>query len=424
MDGFLKEYAGHLRDLSRMSHAGQLESVEAALNGEAQIELEKGSHLYLRRKQGAFFTGHSLRQILLKDCTYRDAPFYDPTCGAGDLLLEAAQKLPIEKSLDKTIDTWGQVIWGTDIDVSFVKCAKLRLYLLARQRHGQILGGSIPKKLFPNIKKGDASKSNRFYRNAKTIILNPPFGKLKASENYELSQGATHRAGVFTYYSVTRMRTKSRILAILPDALRAGTFSSHWRSHIEQYLQVRKLEPYGVFDNSADINVFLIDARKKECPVWAPIAWFDGYNDGTHKVGKHFAVSVGSIVPYRHVSGGESYSYLYPKNTPVWGEVKEVSDSIRTKTRVVKGPFVVIRRTSRVEQPYRASGTLIRGRGYFAVENHLLVCKPLDGTLKTCKKLMKILRTDNTNNILNDRICCRHLTVPSIEDLPFDYHVC
>jgi len=424
MEGFLKEYATHLRQLSKISHHGLSDRVEAALNGEAQEYLEKGSSLTARRDQGAFFTGHKLREMLLENASKKDAPFYDPTCGAGDLLVEAAKKLPIKRTLEQTLVYWGNMLWGTDIDQSFVQCAKLRLYLLARKRHGNVNGGAVPRKLFPDIKTGDATEANTYYNNARTIILNPPFGKQGVSKDYELAQGSTHRAGVFSYYSIRRMSSGARILAILPDALRTGTLSSHWREFLEQNIDVKALTPYGVFDDSADINVFLIDATKQDATSCSPVRWFGGCGEGGQKVGDYFSVSVGSIVPYRHVSEGDSYSYLFPKNAPVWGEVKSVAERIYTKSKVVKGPFVAIRRTSRVEQPNRAAGTLIKGRGYFAVENHLLVCKPFDGTLKTCKMLMRQLQSEQTNNTLNNRICCRHLTVPSIKDLPFRYHDC
>jgi hypothetical protein len=81
---------------------------------------------------------------------------------------------------------------------------------------------------------------------------------------------------------------------------------------------------------------------------------------------------------------------------------------------------VVIRRTSRPGDAYRATATVIGGESPIAVENHLLVCEPKDRKLATCKKLMLQLKTDAVNKYLNGRIRCRHLTVQAIEELPLN----
>ena len=53
-----------------------------------------------------------------------------------------------------------------------------------------------------------------------------------------------------------------------------------------------------------------------------------------------------------------------------------------------------------------------------AVENHLIVVKPKNSSLSDCKKLMNILRSENTNNFLNKRIRLRHLTIQMVKDIP------
>lgn len=82
-------------------------------------------------------------------------------------------------------------------------------------------------------------------------------------------------------------------------------------------------------------------------------------------------------------------------------------------------PFVTIRRTSKSGSRYRCVGTLVTGKGRIAVENHLIVALPRDGTVETCRKLLELLRSDMATQWMNRRICCRHLTVSSVEDLPW-----
>ena len=53
-----------------------------------------------------------------------------------------------------------------------------------------------------------------------------------------------------------------------------------------------------------------------------------------------------------------------------------------------------------------------------AVENHLLVALPKDGTLGSCKMLLRELQKDATNAWFNSESRCRHLTVGAVKELP------
>jgi hypothetical protein len=54
-----------------------------------------------------------------------------------------------------------------------------------------------------------------------------------------------------------------------------------------------------------------------------------------------------------------------------------------------------------------------------AIENHLLVLRPKDDSPKTCEELLGLLSLQRTNEWLNRRIRCRHLTVGALADLPW-----
>ncbi len=87
--------------------------------------------------------------------------------------------------------------------------------------------------------------------------------------------------------------------------------------------------------------------------------------------------------------------------------------------RVVRPPFIVIRRTSRptIDDP-RLRPVIIRGRQPVAVENHLIVLKPAKSTLANCRALSAFLKTQPVTDFLNDRIRTRHLTVASVREIP------
>jgi hypothetical protein len=54
-----------------------------------------------------------------------------------------------------------------------------------------------------------------------------------------------------------------------------------------------------------------------------------------------------------------------------------------------------------------------------AVENHLIVFLPKNNKLSECKRLLRVLKSRKTDQWLNNRIRCRHLTVRSLNELPW-----
>lgn len=80
---------------------------------------------------------------------------------------------------------------------------------------------------------------------------------------------------------------------------------------------------------------------------------------------------------------------------------------------------MVIRRTSSPKDKYRASGAIISGKELVAVENHLIIIKPKNNTVKACNELLDLLKSESTNSFLNSRIRCRHLTVSAVKNIPY-----
>ena len=418
-------YVSKLKCLAVESHhaAGWATRVHAALNGQASAELRRVVPVETRRKFGAFFTGTDLGSQLI-DCGTGfggKSIFYDPTCGMGDLLIAAARKLPLCKTLPDTLQRWGHQLTGTDLHREFIEGARTRLVLLARQLHqtDEVLRSSDTE-LFPNIRVADGLQQVALFTRATHLLLNPPFGQAAAPAGCKWAGGRITEAAAFVITALERARPGTQMLAILPEVLRSGSFSEHWRKRVSQLAGVKLVQPYGIFDDSADVDVFLLRlARHAETQKSAPHVWTNTTSPRFATVADFFDVHVGRVVPHRDEESGPLLRYIHPRNIATWVEVTRISEKRRHDGRAYKPPFVVLRRTSRPGHPYRAAATIILGKAPVAVENHLIVCEPHDKSADTCRALMAQLHTPRVNDFLDQRIRCRHLTVGAVAAIPF-----
>jgi hypothetical protein len=120
-----RAYVSRLQVLMNESNQGPdwNKQVDAALNGQASVELRRVAPLKTRRKYGAYFTGTILSERLLKRCQSFDneCVFYDPTCGMGDLLLAAAKNLPLGNTLSETLTMWGRRLAGSELRLESIE---------------------------------------------------------------------------------------------------------------------------------------------------------------------------------------------------------------------------------------------------------------------------------------------------------------
>lgn len=424
-------FAGYRTYISRLQaltnvpvHGGPwIDQAVAALDGQASRELQLRASRHLRQKHGTFFTGTTLSARLLRRATLPTQKqfFYDPTCGMGDLLLAAAKRLPLASNLPKTLELWGGKLAGTDLQPEFIDGTKARLILLAQKRLGnnEIYNGSTAS-LFPQIKIGDGLLESEAYQQATTLLMNPPFGLTPAPMGCAWAGGRVSLAATFMATAVEKIESGTEVLAILPDVLRAGSFSEQWRERIGDLAEVHLIEPYGVFDDSADVDVFILRLVRRDKDSSARLKkWPAQHRTRTASVAACFDVHVGRVVPHRDRKSGTEHPYIHPRAVPAWKVLREFKETRKYKGLVYQPPFLVIRRTSRPGHPYRATATVIAGKMPVAVENHLIVCEPKDKTLKSCQTLMRQLKSEAVNNFLNRRICCRHLTVGAVGAIPY-----
>ncbi len=423
--GGYSAYVSKLKHLAKESHRvpGWNVRVDAALNGQASVELRRVAPIETRRKFGAFFTGTDLGAQLIGCGTGFEGAsiFYDPTCGMGDLLVAVARRLPIGKTLSDTLRQWGRQLCGTDLHREFIEGARTRLVLLARQRHksDEPLQKSAAS-FFSNIRVADGFRQRALFARASHLLLNPPFGQVPARPGCTWAGGRITEAAEFVVAALERARAGTEMLAILPEVLRSGSLSEQWRQRVNEIADVRLVQPYGIFDDSADVDVFLLHlTRRSETESRAPHVWATTTAPLTTTVAEFFDVHVGRVVPHRDKESGPLLRYIHPRNIAVWVEVTRISEKRRHEGLSYKPPFVALRRTSRPGHPYRAAATVILGTKPVAVENHLIVCEPHDKSADTCRALMRQLHTERANEFLDQRIRCRHLTVGAVAEIPF-----
>ncbi|MBW8017288.1 MAG: N-6 DNA methylase [Planctomycetes bacterium] len=420
-----KKYIGQMENIAHgLSVIPRLEEevfAEAALNGEVSRKYRTTVPLNSRREHGVFFTN----EILAKKITHkflldfdRKSLIVDPACGTGNLLIECANKMPVGKTLSETLKIWSRHLSGFDIFPEFVRAAKARLILLAKVKTNQF-DSNIKNfdKYFPLIRVQDFLNDSSGIEKASHIILNPPYNVLLAPDNFCWANKKISAASVFMDICISKAAVDSKIRAILPDVLRTGSSYRKWREHIASNVKKSDITIYGQFDNWTDVDVFTMRLQKSKHQknlykdIWGIPA------TSNTRLSDYFDVHVGPVVPHRDLKKGPMLAYIHARNADAWKEQKRISETRRFSGTVFSPPFVVIRRTSRPGDN-RAIGTIIKGKRKVAIENHLLVLLPKKNTLGECRKVLKTLKSKATDDWLNERIRCRHLTVEAMKELP------
>lgn len=414
-----------IEKLAKKILAGDIENLDSQklndLLGETiGNELKRAVPLSERQEMGAFFTGEKLRHQALSSL---DRPYsvLDPACGAGDLLLSYANNLPIYESLEDTLLAWKDYLYGYDLEDLFLRICKARLVILAHTKGARRKKNNRIKlnRLFGNIRKANALTQNTWPQ-TDHIALNPPYVYMQSDESCTWTRGHVSSAAVFIEHCLKKGKSASSVIAILPDVLRTGSRYERWRELVEKERYISRTFIYGAFDPQVDVDVFILELTK-QASLFQEMdkhAWIQR-SDATNRLADFFHVSVGSVVPHRDPEAGPDCVYIHTKDAPAWGEIDIAPSNRLFSGTTHTAPFVIIRRTSSPSDKNRATGTLVTCEGKVAVENHLIVVKPISKKIEDCHLLLEVLRRDETNIWLNDRIRCRHLTVSAIKDIPW-----
>lgn len=399
------------------------ERLALCLNGEPW-EILRRTDAPRIRQQSAYFTSAKLASRLAARVPVDEGTrrlYFDPACGAGDLLLAVAKRLPIADTLTATLIDWGHRLAGYDISDDFVRATKARLLLLAtkRCRVRPDIRGTILQDVFPKVVQRDYLADSKCMYRPDAVVMNPPFSYTDAPHECRWARGRVTAAAVFTENAIQGAREGATIAAILPDVLRSGSRYQGWRRIINTMGTIRQERPLGIFDRWADVDVYLFDFRKVATSRHSCSTIQSLHASRSGGVGKRFAVHVGPVVPHRHEDTGTDVRYIRARSVPAWGEHRDVTERRGFTGRLFEPPFVVVRRTSRPDQAKRAVATLILGDGPVAVENHLIVMLPNNRTIQSCRDLVLRLRSHKTDKWINRALRCRHLTTRVLTELPW-----
>ena len=394
------------------------------INGQTTLALQHLVPIDVRKEAGIFFTSSNLADKVadhLAPTLQTGIKLIDPACGAGNLLLACAKHLPTGSNLKETLAIWSELFFGYDLHPEFVRAAQLRLTLLAVSSYPdeiQFLTKIDPHDVFKGIKVGDAFAQAAMVKDA-CVVVNPPFGYMPSPHDCKWAKGKIQVAAWFLEKLIHNAHKGQHIVAILPDVLRSGTRYRRWRDMISSMCTSMHVELAGRFDESADVDVFILHAvlgaQNTFTPQWLPPQL--PTRAAQHVVADFFDVHVGPVVPHRDPLKGSSHPYIHARTASAWQTLDHLSEQRQYAGRVFTPPFVVVHRTSSPSDKHRCVATIVNEKRDVAVENHLLILLPRDKSLYRCKQILKILKAPESNGWFNQRIRCRHLTVAAVRDL-------
>jgi hypothetical protein len=352
---------------------------------------------------------HKLRPTFTKDSV-----IYDPACGAGNLLIAAADYIQ-----DSGISFDGQKqLLGTDLHKEFIEATKLRLAtnFLLKQPTNALVKPKVGDLKKYQIKQVNGLAKNRLYSKATHIIVNPPFNQITFDEKLNWAEGKVSAAALFIDKIIQNVNPGVTIIAILPDVLRSGTRYEKWRELVKEKCIVGVPVLFGQFDKYADVDVYAITFRKKDTE--ATVHQVTQEINNTQTIKDLYDICVGPVVDNRDPFEGPSRPYLVSKGLEGWLTQSRVGLKRKHKGKKFEGPFVVVKRTSRRGDKNRATATIINPPRPIYVDNHLIILKPKSGTMADCKRALRLLKDERTNSFLDEQIRCRHLTVKVVANIP------
>ena len=415
----------------RISLSSNKNEIESLINGTNAKAISKFLNNTLRKDQGIFFTSELLAEKVarkLKNELQQGKSICDPACGAGDLFLACIKLMPKKETTTETLSYWSSKIFGQDLNADFVRSAQARLvisslYLSSIEKNRHLIN---KKNFFENIVVNDFFEDSSIIQKADCIVTNPPYGNVDLTGKVTWTSGKGQLAALFLDHIINASKDGQRVIAILPDVLRSGSRYGKWRAFINSNSNNLNTEICGKFNNEADVDVFILDFIVSKNSFLENITTFDitsGIKDTTYKMSDYFNISVGPVVPHRDEQIGELSPYIDTSIAILWEEVTPKNKK-KYKCTLKKPPFIALRRTSSPADKPRLKVSIIKGTKNVSVENHLIVMEPKDGKLNTCREFLRVAKSNEANNWVNQKIRCRHLTVSTIREMPiFDFEI-
>lgn len=476
----------HLQEqMTTAPTAQHMQAAAAHLDGLAGSEFRRVVPATDRRRLGTFFTGGELRARVVRP--HRRAigaggMVIDPACGFGDLLLAAAELIPSDWAPQQRIDHLATHLHGRDVLSPLVGIALQRLDLWARAALAATPSDSVIKQMRQprdyGVVTGDALDGSVDWAAYSIVLLNPPYTSISLDPARSWGGGRVTQAAPFTLDVLQQLEPGTSMAAILPDVLRTGSRYERWRREVERHSEVTDVDVYGKFDRWTDVDVFVLHLKRRDvartarvplaherramsisagaateyqtqqhaafmnrsgstvdassdadlsAPSGAVVGWWQSAPSAGGVLGGIADISVGDVVPHRHLSDAFSppegsskrrVRYLTIHNLPIGIELTHSPDTVRFHGRTHKGPFVVLRRTSAPSGNTgvpRLRPSIYLGADAVAVENHLIVVKPRSVDVRALAQAMTL---PAVTHWLDHRLRLRHLTVTALRQMP------
>ncbi|WP_454875854.1 N-6 DNA methylase [Pseudomonas farris] len=373
-----------------------------------------------RKTDGVFFTPNELAEIASKKFNYikGNGTVLDPACGTGNLLLKVAEKLSSKPTIQETLKDWNEKLYGLDINESFIEIAKKKIIKLAVARSTATTTATLPEltSILTNIRSGDFLVEHESYIGIiDNIFMNPPFCPINTPNHISWTSGKSNAAATFMDISTKVLPQNGKLVAILPDVLKSGSRYERWRAAISEELDYNT-DDFGSFEKDVQIDVFFLNGVKTKSNHIKEK--HESAESHTTTLSGSFEVCVGPVVPHRDKATGINAPFAHAKILPAWATISQLSERITHSGKKIAPPFIAIRRTSSPRDKHRIVGSIVNCQEAVAVENHIIVLRPFDGKLSTCKKMLSHLKSKEINDYINSNIRCRHLTVQVVKLLP------
>lgn len=378
------------------------------LNGAAEEAVRAVKSRDWRRTNGVYFTPQGIADQLVStlNLSSERAVVLDPAAGAGDLLLATLRSTRFTSLTLRAVE----------LQPDLAALCDARLELAAALAAGVDIQAETVV--------ADGLSATGSADGVTHIVMNPPFTTGPSCDRPWGSGRGSHAAD-FVWHYANLAAPGVDIAALLPDVLRSGSRYERWRRGIDGLLDVREVKPLGRFSREADVDVFLLRARRRAAEPAAASSgswWLSSagsHRHGSQRIRDFFSVRVGAVVDYRSPRTGAWRPFLRASDLQGLTTRDTPLPKRRFSGWVAHSPFVAVPRTSSFGEAPRARAVVVPRGGPYAVENHVLVLSPNDGQVETCMQLASLLRSDVATDWLDQRIRCRHLTKGAIAEMPF-----
>ncbi len=396
-------------------------TLPAMTNGAMPTAVASSMNRNHRRVEGIFFTPErtALRMARMAPRSGLEI-YFDPTAGIGSLLLACAARLPVRRTFADTLHLWNERLAGFELNQHLVTLAKLRILSLLTAKVGAPSKMPVEEPL-PLIKVGDALAES--WPDWDVVVANPPFSRSVVDGRL------TSHAAVFLERICDALHGQREAIVLLPDVIRSGTQHAELRQRIRRDLRITWGAHLGRIWTDADIDVFMMRLAangRQQVGWWGDVPFFGDPVERRRlnraisgvTLGELFSVSVGAIVPHRHVPAKKDVVYPFVRASDLHATVhpSRLQTMRCSPSQTATGPFLAVARTSSPNDSTRIVANIAPFAKQFAVENHVLVIS--GRPLEELRALKTRLESSAIRELLDKRIGCRHITVGALKDLP------